>query len=333
MEGTGKNGVSRRAGGAGRAAGSVHTQREEGELSSRGDHFTGSGQQALQPPALPVVPEWRSGAAVRGKKAPARQGQPPARAGGGRTARLCWHWPHRAAGRAEMGRRLPSPPPLGDRDRWTTLPPRWGCPPEGTGVGRGRGRCAHSAGCGRRGGAARPGNLRARRASLAPWRRERQEAPDLRHHPQSSSSVRSPSGWARWPLLGSRRGSRATSANVTCADSRCKGLSRGPGRDLRAAPTPAETWLKKSAPQNQSKDLFNHVSHLRPYPREHWILGTPAARAQPSQFPGGHTVKSAGPHTSGQVLTMKTGLCLWGHLVIHHHQYPRATAPHPATGS
>lgn len=83
--------MSRRAGGAGRATGSVRTQREEGELSSRGDHFTGGGRQALQPPALPAVPEWRSGAAVRGKKAPARQGQPPARAGGGRTARLCWH--------------------------------------------------------------------------------------------------------------------------------------------------------------------------------------------------------------------------------------------------
>lgn len=34
------------------------TQREQGELSSRGDHFTGGGQQALQPPALPAVPEW-----------------------------------------------------------------------------------------------------------------------------------------------------------------------------------------------------------------------------------------------------------------------------------
>lgn len=75
----------------GLAHGQENTQREEGELSSRGDHFTGGGRQALQPPALPAVPEWRSGAAVRGKKAPARQGQPPARAGGGRTARLCWH--------------------------------------------------------------------------------------------------------------------------------------------------------------------------------------------------------------------------------------------------
>lgn len=69
------------------------TQREQGELSSRGDHLTGGGQQALQPPALPAVPEWRSGAALRGKKAPARQGQPPARAGGGRTERSLPHSP------------------------------------------------------------------------------------------------------------------------------------------------------------------------------------------------------------------------------------------------
>lgn len=45
-----------------------NTQREQGELSSRGDHLTGGGRQALPPPALPAVPEWRSGAAVRGEK-------------------------------------------------------------------------------------------------------------------------------------------------------------------------------------------------------------------------------------------------------------------------
>lgn len=55
MEGTGgKQGVAK---GRRRAAGGIHTQREQGELSSRGDHFTGGGQQALQPPALPALPE------------------------------------------------------------------------------------------------------------------------------------------------------------------------------------------------------------------------------------------------------------------------------------
>lgn len=48
-------------GGCGVLQGLAHsqqkTQREQGELSSRGDHFTGGRQQALQPPALPAVPE------------------------------------------------------------------------------------------------------------------------------------------------------------------------------------------------------------------------------------------------------------------------------------
>lgn len=232
MEGTGESGVSRRAGATGRAVGSVHTQHEEGELSSRGNHFTGGRRQALQPPALPEVPKWRSGAAVRGKKAPARQGQPPARAGGGRTARLCWHSPRRAGGRAETGRRLPSPPPLGYWAWRTTFAPRlggaplgaggWGWSGGGVGAGAGRLRAPCRAG---RGGAARPGNLRVRGAGRAPRPRERQEAPDFRHHPQTSSSVRSPSGRAQWPLL-ARQGSGAALASVTCANGSCRGLSR-----------------------------------------------------------------------------------------------------------
>lgn len=108
----------------------------------------GGGQQALQPPALPAVPEWRSGAAVPGEKAPARQGQPPrGRAEGGRTERLgspsassrpslyC------TAGRKWEGgyRHLSA---TRDPAQRTTLPPRGGCPPKGIGgggLGRGAG--------------------------------------------------------------------------------------------------------------------------------------------------------------------------------------------------
>lgn len=70
------------------------TQREQGELSSRGDHFTGSGQQALQPPALPAVPEWRSGAEVQGEKR-RRRGKASPRAGGRREDQEL-SWPKRS---------------------------------------------------------------------------------------------------------------------------------------------------------------------------------------------------------------------------------------------
>lgn len=98
-------------GGCGVLQGLAHsqqkTQREQGELSSRGDHFTGSRQQALQPPALPAVPEWRSCSAVqRGKRRWRSKAGPCA---GGRREDLCWHSLYRTAGQAEMGRRLPSP--------------------------------------------------------------------------------------------------------------------------------------------------------------------------------------------------------------------------------
>lgn len=69
---------------------------------AEGTILRAGGQQALQPPALPAVPEWWSGAAVRGNKAQTR----PAPGAGGRRedrATLCWHWPRSAARRAEIG--------------------------------------------------------------------------------------------------------------------------------------------------------------------------------------------------------------------------------------
>ena len=315
--------MSRRAGATGRAAGSVRTQHEEGELSSRGNHLTGGGRQALQPPALPEVPEWRSGAAVRGKKAPARQGQPPARAGGGRTARLCWHSPSRAAGRAEMGRRLPSPPPLGYQARRTTFAPRLGDPSRGTGLGVERGwgwsRGGDTArtvpGGAGRGGAARPGNIRVRGASRAPRPRKRQEAPDFRHHPRTSSSLRSPSGRAQWPLLRSRRGSGAALASVTCANGSCRGLSRARHWDSTRNGT-CELHLplprldpRKVLPRIERRICSTRFPTCAPIRENTGFSGRlPREHSHPT-FSGGTLLRSSGLRASGRMLIMKMGLC------------------------
>lgn len=291
--------MSRRAGGAGRATGSVRTQREEGELSSRGDHFTGGGRQALQPPALPAVPEWRSGAAVRGKKAPARQGQPPARAGGGRTARLCWHSRRRAAGRAEMGRRLPSPPPLGDRARRTTLPPRWGCPPEGTGWG-GAGAGTRRAPCGARaagwGGAGisepaepagHPGRGKGRKRPVSDT--------TLRLAAQIRARAAGRSGCFQDLRAGEEPPQRLSLAPTAAAEgSPGQGTGTRPGRGPASFACPCQDVAQgKCAPRSNK---FNQIPHLRPHPREHWILRMPPAWSTATpKFSSRHVVKIGRP--------------------------------------
>lgn len=253
--GPGESGVSPRAGGSGRAAGGVRTQREQGELSSRGDHLTGGGQQALQPPALPAVPEWRSGAALRGKKAPARQGQPPARAGGGRTERSLLHSPCCAARRAEMGRRLPSPlRHSATGPRRTTLPPRWGCPPTATGGG-GVGLRAGTprAPCRARapGGAGRAGNLG------APPR-----------EPGTQADGKAGSARLQTPPSDQRRGAAAAElrrpgavvASRLCAGERSRaGVRHLRGRPLRGA-LPAGDWGR--GPERDRRALPAGCQHL-----------------------------------------------------------------------
>lgn len=128
MEGTGESGVPQKAGGSGRAA--VHTQSERGELSSRGDHFTGGGQQELQPPALPAVPEWRSGAAVRGEKG-AGEARPAPGAGGRRQDRappLALTLPRCGPGGNGKAATVTSPS-LGDRGTADHPPAPVGVPP------------------------------------------------------------------------------------------------------------------------------------------------------------------------------------------------------------
>lgn len=226
----------------------------------------------------------------RGKASPRR-----GRAEAGPSALCCAHPAARPAGRKWEGgyRHLSAtrrPGHAGPPSR-----PGGGAPlrPQGVGVwGWGRGRRAHHAGRGRRAGRGERGFSEPRRASPAPRRTGRQEAPDFRHHPQTSRAVRPPrssSVRARWSLPGSARGIGAARASGTCADGRCwgwGGLSRqGTGDAARNGtgelrPPPANTWSKERAPQNQEKNLLNQVSHPHPYPgREFSILVMPASRA------------------------------------------------------
>lgn len=209
----------------------------------------------------------------RGKASPRR-----GRAEAGPNALCCTHPDARPAGRKWEGgyRHLSAtrgpghcgPPSLPDR----------GAPlrPQRVGVwGWGRGRRAHSAGRGRRAGRGERGISEPRRASRAPRRRERQEAPDFRHHPQTSSAVRPRRGSsvrARWSLPGSAQGSGAARASGTCADGRCGGLSPlglqtrpGTGPESLARRLP-KTWPEERAPQYPAKNLLNQVSNLHPYP-------------------------------------------------------------------
>lgn len=106
------------------------TQSERGELSSRGDHFTGGGQQELQPPALPAVPEWRSGAAVRGEKG-AGEARPAPGAGGRRQDRappLALTLPRCGPGGNGKAATVTSPS-LGDRGTADHPPAPVGVPP------------------------------------------------------------------------------------------------------------------------------------------------------------------------------------------------------------
>lgn len=175
----------------------------------------------------------------RGKASPRR-----GRAEAGPSALCCTHPAARPAGRKWEG---------GYRHLSATRRPGHGGPPsrpdggaplrpQAVGVwGWGRGRRAHRAGRGRRAGRGERGISEPRRASPAPRRTGRQEAPDFRHHPQTSGAVRPPrsSGVrARWSLPGSARGSGAARASGTCADGRCGGLSRQ-GLGTRAGTGPA----------------------------------------------------------------------------------------------
>lgn len=126
------------------------------------------GQQALQPPALPEVPKWRSGAAVRGEKRrwQSRAGPPLGRAGRGRTERLpTGTTPQRCQAGGNRKELTVTSRHSATRARRTTLQPQWGCPPKATGGGDwGRGLCTHRAGRGRLGGATRDSLSRAARA-------------------------------------------------------------------------------------------------------------------------------------------------------------------------
>lgn len=149
------------------------------------------------------------------------------------------------------------------------------------------------------GGVGRRGNLGARRASRASRPRERQEAPDFRHHPQTSRSDPSPSGRAQRLLPGSPRRRGAAPASVTCADGRCRGLSRArnwdaAGRGPASFACPCQDVAQgKCAPQSNK---FNQIPHLRPHPREHWILRMPPAWSTATpKFSSRHVVKIGRP--------------------------------------
>lgn len=121
--------------GEGRAArGRLRTQRQQSELSGRGDHLPSAGAAAT---ALPAAGEWpRAAAESAGKKAQAAGPAPGARAEGRPrlpAAPAGERCPRRKRGRGGGSGRL-SAGAAGARR--TTLP-RWGAP-EGAGVGTGR---------------------------------------------------------------------------------------------------------------------------------------------------------------------------------------------------
>ena len=243
-------------------------------------------------------------------------------------------------GRAEGGPRAsagtrPAAPPAGRKweggyrhlrhsaTRRTTFAPRLGDPSRGTGLGVERGwgwsRGGDTArtvpGGAGRGGAARPGNIRVRGASRAPRPRKRQEAPDFRHHPRTSSSLRSPSGRAQWPLLGSRRGSGAALASVTCANGSCRGLSRARHWDSTRNGT-CELHLplprldpRKVLPRIERRICSTRFPTCAPIRENTGFSGRlPREHSHPT-FSGGTLLRSSGLRASGRMLIMKMGLC------------------------
>ena len=107
----------------------------------------------------------------------------------------------------------------------------------------------------------RRGNLGARRASRASRPRERQEAPDFRHHPQTSRSDPSPSGRAQRLLPGSPRRRGAAPASVTCADGRCRGLSRARNWDAARKGT---CELRLPLPRRGSGKVRPTIEQIQP---------------------------------------------------------------------
>lgn len=156
-----------------------------------------------------------------------------------------------------MGRRLPSPPPLGDRARQTTLPPRWGCPPEGTGWG-GAGAGTRRAPCGAR-AAGRGGAGISEPAEPAghPGRRKGRKSPisdtTLRLAAQIRARAAGRSGRFQDLHAGEEPPRRLSFAPTAAAEgSPWQELGRGPEGDLRASPALAKTCLRESAPHNRT---------------------------------------------------------------------------------
>lgn len=108
-----------------------------------------------------------------------------------------------------------------------------------------------------------------------------------------------------------------------------KALRLDPERDLRASPAPVKTWPKESAPQNRAKNLFNQISHLRPHPRERWIVGTPAAGAQPPHVLRRHVVKISGLSCIWSDADSEDGSLLWGTWLSITTSTPRPFHPIP----
>lgn len=129
-----------------------------------------------------------------GEKALAKQGRPLRRRAEGGPL-LAFTLPHCRPGGNGKAVTVTSPP-LVDRARQTTLPPQWGCPPKGIGGG-GLGLGAEKL-CARYGartaGRGKRGLSEPSLESPSPRPSKRQEAPDFRPHPQTSSAVQPRAG-------------------------------------------------------------------------------------------------------------------------------------------
>lgn len=305
-----ESGVRRRAGGAGVQQAAYVPSANRASCPAEGTILRAAGGRRSR--LLPYLrcPSGEAAPRCGGKKAPA-EARPAPGAGGRSEDRALCAGTHPAA--LQTGRKWEG----GYRHLSATRGPGHGGPPSrpnggaplralGVGVwGWGRGRCAHRAGRGRRGGAGRPGNLCTRRASGEPRPGKRQEAPtsDASRRRATQCGHGPPLPGRRRPRRASRRGAAAASRLQEGERSRPDGPSPAPTAAAEGSPhqgtgaaarngtcefrpPPAKIWSHEHAPQNQAKNLLNRVSHLRPHPsEERSILGTPAARAQPPHVP------------------------------------------------